>query len=41
MEMDGRFLDALNRRVLVFDGATGTNLQAQSLTAEDFGGPEL
>ncbi len=39
--MDGRFLDALNRRVLVFDGATGTNLQAQNLTAEDFGGPEL
>jgi 5-methyltetrahydrofolate--homocysteine methyltransferase len=36
-----RFLDALQRRVLVFDGATGTNLQTQNLTAEDFGGPDL
>lgn len=36
-----RFLDALQRRVLVFDGATGTNLQTQDLTAEDFGGPDL
>ncbi|MDT8322644.1 MAG: homocysteine S-methyltransferase family protein [Bacteroidota bacterium] len=35
------FLDALQRRVLVFDGATGTNLQSQNLTAEDFGGAEL
>jgi 5-methyltetrahydrofolate--homocysteine methyltransferase len=26
--------------VLVFDGAMGTNLQTQNLTAEDFGGPE-
>ena len=39
-----RFLDHLNgptRPVLVFDGATGTSLQGQDLTAEDFGGPEL
>ncbi|NET73058.1 MAG: methionine synthase [Sphaerospermopsis sp. SIO1G2] len=28
------------RPVVVFDGAMGTNLQAQNLTAEDFGGPE-
>jgi 5-methyltetrahydrofolate--homocysteine methyltransferase len=27
--------------VVVFDGATGTWLQTQELTAEDFGGPEL
>ena len=37
------FLEHLNspqRPVLVFDGAMGTNLQVQNLTAEDFGGPE-
>ena len=36
-----RFLEALERRILVFDGATGTNIQSQQLTAADFGGPEL
>lgn len=35
------FLDALAHRVLVFDGATGTSLQARQLTAEDFGGAHL
>jgi 5-methyltetrahydrofolate--homocysteine methyltransferase len=39
--MNTSFFDALHRRVLVFDGATGTNLQMQNLTAEDFGGAEL
>ncbi|MGD1908798.1 MAG: methionine synthase, partial [Leptolyngbyaceae cyanobacterium] len=37
------FLDRLHhpdRPVLVFDGAMGTNLQVQNLTAADFGGPE-
>ena len=33
--------DALDSRVLVLDGATGTGLQAASLVAADFGGPEL
>jgi 5-methyltetrahydrofolate--homocysteine methyltransferase len=33
-----RYLDALKNRVLVFDGAMGTNLQRQNLTAEHFGG---
>src|SRR5512146_1256882 len=33
-----RYLDALEQRVLVFDGAMGTSLQAQNLTAEHFGG---
>ncbi len=33
--------DALDERVLVLDGATGTALQRETLTAEDFGGPEL
>ena len=36
-----RFLEALRERVLVFDGAFGTWMQDQNLTAEDFGGPEL
>lgn len=33
-----RYLDALNERVLIFDGAMGTNLQKMNLTAEQFGG---
>jgi len=33
--------EALAERVLVLDGATGTWLQGQNLTAEDFGGPDL
>jgi len=32
------YLEALNERILVFDGAMGTNLQKQKLTAENFGG---
>ena len=32
------FLDALRERVLVFDGAAGTNLQGVGLTVDDFGG---
>ena len=39
--MHSRFTQELERRILVFDGATGTNLQVQNLTAEDFGGPEF
>ena len=41
--MKSLFLDRLKspeRPVLVFDGAMGTSLQSQELTAEDFGGPE-
>jgi 5-methyltetrahydrofolate--homocysteine methyltransferase len=41
--MNSAFLNHLqspNRPVLVFDGAMGTQLQAQDLTAADFGGPE-
>jgi 5-methyltetrahydrofolate--homocysteine methyltransferase len=33
------FLDALARRVLIYDGAMGTNIQQYQLTAEDYGGP--
>lgn len=32
------YLDELHRRVLVFDGAMGTNLQAMRPTTQDFGG---
>jgi 5-methyltetrahydrofolate--homocysteine methyltransferase len=35
------FLAALADRVLVFDGAFGTWVQGQDLTADDFGGPDL
>src|SRR5512139_2245433 len=34
-------VDFLERRILVLDGAMGTMLQQEGLTAEDFGGPEL
>src|SRR5207248_1711577 len=33
-----RFLDTLKERIVVFDGAMGTNLQVQNLTLDDFGG---
>lgn len=33
-----RYLEALEDHVLVYDGAMGTNLQEQHLTAEQFGG---
>ena len=35
------YLEALRERVVVFDGATGTNIQMRELTADDFGGPSL
>src|SRR5688500_12115992 len=35
------YLDALRERVLVFDGAMGTNIQLHHLTPEDFGGKSL
>ncbi|MEP0856746.1 methionine synthase [Trichocoleus sp. DQ-U1] len=41
--MTSPFLTRLHspeRPVIVFDGAMGTNLQTQNLTAADFGGPE-
>jgi len=33
-----RYLDALEKKILVFDGAMGTSLQSQNLTATHFGG---
>ena len=35
------YLSALSQRVVVFDGATGTNLQLMDLTLEDFGSANL
>ena len=35
------YLEVLKDRVLVFDGAMGTSIQARGLGAEDFGGPVL
>ena len=35
-----RYLDALEQKVLVIDGAMGTSLQLQNLTAEHFGGEQ-
>ncbi|HTG92867.1 MAG TPA: methionine synthase [Pyrinomonadaceae bacterium] len=32
------FLQALRERIVVFDGAMGTNIQSQNLTPDDFGG---
>ena len=35
-----RYLDALENRVLLFDGAMGTNLVSQNLTVEHYGGEQ-
>ncbi len=32
-------MEAARERVVIYDGATGTNLQLRDLTADDFGGP--
>ena len=39
--MSSSFLDAARERVVVYDGAMGTGIQSRSLTADDFGGPDL
>jgi len=33
-----KFLDLLKEKIVVFDGAMGTNVMAQNLTLDDFGG---
>jgi 5-methyltetrahydrofolate--homocysteine methyltransferase len=35
------YLSAVRERVVIFDGATGTNLQLQELGADEFGGAKL
>ncbi len=37
----GTYLEAARQRVLIFDGAFGTHLQEQALSADDFGGTDL
>jgi 5-methyltetrahydrofolate--homocysteine methyltransferase len=39
--MTSRYLDTLKHRVLVYDGAMGTSIQALGLTAADYGGSGL
>src|SRR5882762_1252578 len=39
--IESRYLDELKRRVLIYDGAMGTNIQRYNLSAEDFGGKAL
>jgi 5-methyltetrahydrofolate--homocysteine methyltransferase len=34
------FLDVLREKIIVFDGAQGTHLQSQNLSADDFGGEQ-
>jgi 5-methyltetrahydrofolate--homocysteine methyltransferase len=36
--MSKNFLDLLKEKIVVFDGAMGSNLQSQNLTIEDWGG---
>ncbi len=38
---ESSYLQAVAERVVIFDGAMGTNLQLAGLTADDFGGPDL
>jgi 5-methyltetrahydrofolate--homocysteine methyltransferase len=40
-QIESPYLQALERRVLVYDGAMGTNIQRYNLSAEDFGGKAL
>ncbi|HEV7388516.1 MAG TPA: methionine synthase [Gemmatimonadaceae bacterium] len=40
-QIQSRYLDELKRRVLVYDGAMGTNIQRHNLSPEDFGGKAL
>ena len=35
------FLETLSERIVVFDGAMGTNLHSQDLTVDDYGGPQF
>src|SRR6266487_1011707 len=35
------YLDAVEERIVIFDGAFGTFVQALDLSADDFGGPAL
>jgi 5-methyltetrahydrofolate--homocysteine methyltransferase len=36
-----KFLEQLKERIIIFDGAMGSSLQAMNLTLDDWGGPEF
>ena len=38
LKTNHRFLDAIHQRVIIYDGAMGTSLQALRLTPQHFGG---
>src|SRR5256884_6155312 len=40
-QIESQYLKEIKRRVLVYDGAMGTNIQRYNLSAEDFGGKAL
>ena len=33
-----KFLETLAQRIIIYDGAMGTNIQSYQLTAQDYGG---
>ncbi len=39
--MQSSYLDAVNERVVIYDGAFGTGVQSKNLGPDDFGGPDL
>jgi 5-methyltetrahydrofolate--homocysteine methyltransferase len=39
--MGSDYLDAVQQRVVIYDGAFGTGVQEKNLTADDFVGPAL
>jgi 5-methyltetrahydrofolate--homocysteine methyltransferase len=39
--MSSNFLELMKEKVIVFDGAMGSNLQSLNLTIDDWGGPEF
>ena len=39
--MEQSILNALSERIIIYDGATGTNIQMRNLVSDDFGGPAL
>ncbi|HVD60754.1 MAG TPA: homocysteine S-methyltransferase family protein, partial [Gemmatimonadaceae bacterium] len=39
-QLDSPYLNELNKRVLIYDGAMGTSIQRFNLTPEDFGGKQ-
>jgi 5-methyltetrahydrofolate--homocysteine methyltransferase len=38
---ESRYIETLKERILVFDGAMGSSVQALGLSAADYGGPQL